>query len=93
VSHEACGTYAGYQRHSRRGEYPCEECKAANRAYVTEYRRSHVTQPMVDRLKAEGAADERERITAAVLAIPMSAFDLGRVERSTILSLIKGANA
>jgi len=29
-----CGTYGGYQRHTRRGEVPCAECKKANREYA-----------------------------------------------------------
>lgn len=29
----ACGTYAGYQRHQRRGEETCEPCRTANADY------------------------------------------------------------
>ncbi len=34
VVHTNCGTYGGYQRHTRRGEVPCAECKKANREYA-----------------------------------------------------------
>lgn len=33
-----CGTYAGYQRHKRRGDLPCDGCRDANRRYMAEYR-------------------------------------------------------
>jgi hypothetical protein len=29
-----CGTYGGYQRHRRRGEQACTECRRANRDYT-----------------------------------------------------------
>jgi len=29
-----CGTYGGYQRHTRRREVPCAECRKANRTYA-----------------------------------------------------------
>lgn len=29
----ACGTNAGYQRHQKRHERPCDDCRAAHRAY------------------------------------------------------------
>lgn len=32
------GTYSGYQRHKLAKEDACDPCKAANRAYQTEYR-------------------------------------------------------
>ena len=35
-----CGTVAAYKRHQRRGEQPCQSCRAANAAYHRElYRR------------------------------------------------------
>ena len=33
-----CGTYAGYQRHARRRENACDECKAAARDYMRDFR-------------------------------------------------------
>jgi hypothetical protein len=33
-----CGTYAGFQRHLRANETPCEECKAARTLYVRQWR-------------------------------------------------------
>lgn len=35
----ACGTYAGYQKHLRSQETPCDDCKAANAAMSRERRR------------------------------------------------------
>ena len=35
------GTGAGYQRHRRAGETPCQECRAARAAYIREYRTRH----------------------------------------------------
>lgn len=35
-----CGTYGAYQRHLRRGETPCEECKGACAEYFREYRKN-----------------------------------------------------
>lgn len=32
------GTYAGYQRHKKRGVRPCEACLAANRDYTANLR-------------------------------------------------------
>ena len=29
----ACGTYTAHQQHLKRGEVPCEACKAARRDY------------------------------------------------------------
>ncbi len=34
----ACGTYAAYQRHRKRGEQPCDPCKQANTAYARDRR-------------------------------------------------------
>ena len=34
-----CGTYAGYKRHLRREETPCNECREANRIYNREVKR------------------------------------------------------
>lgn len=36
-----CGTYGGYQRHTRTGERPCEPCREANRAYMAAYRNTN----------------------------------------------------
>lgn len=33
---DKCGSYAGYQRHKRAGEYGCEPCRAANAAHRRE---------------------------------------------------------
>lgn len=33
-----CGTKAGYQRHRRRKEEPCADCRTANAAYLREWR-------------------------------------------------------
>lgn len=33
---EVCGTRAGYRRHSRNGQQPCEPCVTANRTYESE---------------------------------------------------------
>jgi hypothetical protein len=33
-----CGTYAGYLRHTRAKETPCEECRAANTLYMRLWR-------------------------------------------------------
>lgn len=37
-----CGTLAAYQRHLRRGEAPCADCRRANRDY---HRRDRATNP------------------------------------------------
>lgn len=34
----ACGTRKGYDRHRRHGEEPCTDCRAANAAYMKDYR-------------------------------------------------------
>lgn len=34
-----CGTYAGYQRHVKRREEPCDGCRAAASTYMAEGRR------------------------------------------------------
>jgi hypothetical protein len=33
-----CGTKSAYVRHLRHGDEPCAACKAANTAYIREYR-------------------------------------------------------
>jgi hypothetical protein len=33
-----CGTPAGYQRHRRRNEQPCDDCRVANAAYMRDFR-------------------------------------------------------
>lgn len=38
-----CGTLAGYQRHHKHGESACEECRAARRKYMLEYREARGT--------------------------------------------------
>lgn len=38
---EFCGTYSGWNKHKRRNELPCPECKAARRAYDAEYSRNN----------------------------------------------------
>jgi hypothetical protein len=38
-----CGTLAAYRRHQRRGEPPCDLCKAANAAYQRDYYRASKT--------------------------------------------------
>lgn len=43
-----CGTRAGYCSHQRRGEKPCDSCRAANTAYLRDYkarRRQALTGP------------------------------------------------
>lgn len=35
------GTMTGYRWHKRNGDDPCTECKAADAAYVREWRRAH----------------------------------------------------
>lgn len=47
--HGNTGTNAGYYRHKRAGERPCEKCRAAHNAYVRNRRK-------VDGRKAERAA-------------------------------------
>lgn len=37
----ACGTYAGYARHHRQGEAPCDPCRDAAREYQRAYRATH----------------------------------------------------
>jgi hypothetical protein len=37
----ACGTYAGFQRHKRIPEDPCEACRIAAGDYVRHYRATH----------------------------------------------------
>lgn len=39
TSHSKQGTNAGYQRHKRAGEEPCEECRKAHAEYYAEQRR------------------------------------------------------
>ena len=36
-----CGTVAGYSRHQRRSEPPCDSCRLAKRAYNAEAQRRH----------------------------------------------------
>lgn len=50
----ACGTYAGYQRHHRHGEYACVDCKEANRLYHAKIRAE----------KPEFRAEEKRRQAA-----------------------------
>lgn len=38
---ETHGTYSGLQRHTRRGEVPCEPCRLAGNAYMRRYRSEH----------------------------------------------------
>jgi hypothetical protein len=56
-----CGTDAGYQRHLRHGEQPCEPCKAATTAKQREFRRNNpdAYQREKDRNAARGRALER----------------------------------
>ncbi len=35
---QPCGTYAAYQRHIKRGEESCADCRAANSEYVKQHR-------------------------------------------------------
>ena len=36
-----CGTYAGYGRHQRIGDTPCDQCRRAAAAYMREYRKTN----------------------------------------------------
>ena len=36
-----CGTYSGYMRHRRHGEFACRPCRDAANVYVKEYRAAH----------------------------------------------------
>ncbi len=38
MSEIKCGTYAGYQRHTRRKEPACDPCKAASAEHSREFR-------------------------------------------------------
>lgn len=49
-----CGTYAGYQRHVRRGEVTCADCRRASAAYMRQFRES----------RPDIRADERRRNAA-----------------------------
>lgn len=40
-----CGTYAGYSRHQKRGEEPCEACRVAHREYMRAYKRYRAGHP------------------------------------------------
>lgn len=40
-----CGTHAGYERHTRYGEDPCEQCREAEREYRTALRRRRGVKP------------------------------------------------
>lgn len=42
---QPCGTQAGWHRHRRRGEEPCESCREANRERHRERRRARGVQP------------------------------------------------
>lgn len=35
-----CGTYGGYQTHTRLGQDPCTPCRQAHNTYMREYRRN-----------------------------------------------------
>jgi hypothetical protein len=35
-----CGTYGAYQAHRKRGQEPCDACRAANAAYERQYRKN-----------------------------------------------------
>lgn len=52
-----CGTHAGYHRHRRRAEPPCDACQQARNAYDRHYRRSG--RPAVARRRAYNAAHGR----------------------------------
>lgn len=43
VPEVGCGTRSGYNTHRRRGEDACDECRAANTAYVIEQRQAKTT--------------------------------------------------
>lgn len=59
-----CGTYAGYQRHGRRGETPCTPCREARAQWQREYRKTATGRIATNGTsKAQTAA--RERLIAA----------------------------
>ncbi|MBA9003688.1 hypothetical protein [Thermomonospora cellulosilytica] len=46
---QPCGTHAAYMRHLRRGEKPCDACRAARRAYNTRHaRKARARLPVAD---------------------------------------------
>lgn len=67
---DRCGTPAGYRRHRRAGERTCDPCRAANAAYIREYRAKKAagepTAPPTK--KAEREAVERAGQTIVDLA-------------------------
>lgn len=63
VKRHQCGTIAGYQQHTKRGERTCAECKKANNAYQAEYQAKRKEQPpkktKAQRREADEARGER----------------------------------
>ena len=49
MSLPVCGTYAGYQRHKKRGEPVDDECRLARNAYMAAYRASSARVREADR--------------------------------------------
>lgn len=56
-----CGSYGGYQQHTRRGEQPCDQCREANRRYAQKYRnkRPEVRERDIAALRARREATKR----------------------------------
>lgn len=71
IDPDLCGTLAGHAAHYRRGESPCQECKAARAAYMGEYRRrnkSKLDQQKAQRKKQKQEEKERAEQAAAEAA-------------------------
>jgi len=79
---EDCGTYAAYQRHKKRGIPIDDDCKAALREYMREYRENHP-----DTLKRDRrVATARSRaLTRLANAHPGEYSRLLREERQRVL--------
>ena len=75
-----CGTYAGYQRHKKFGETPCQRCRDANAAYVREWR----SDPD-NRARTQAANNARQRALQRLAdEYPKRFLELLNEERLTI---------
>ena len=57
MSEDNCGTYAGWNRHARNNEPPCDQCRQAQRDYMAEYRSRNPG--FVERNRVQSAARSR----------------------------------
>lgn len=86
ICHGARGTIAGYGRHVRRGEKPCEKCRAAMNAYNRERRHRWESNPATkaaDRLRRKARA---RALAALAKRHPQEFAALQRIEIGRLLA-------